>query len=227
MSNYIKTYMYNTQADLKDLSYANILLIDPNEVNYNIETQTGGVILPVDKMNALKSLLKYKRSLDEQDAELNLEGYRFLTKTQSVFNPIAPSEGNFIINVLVGKNLTYVAGNSIIVTNLQTPLQTRFEATVVSYNHSTGMLAFTNIVNLKGIWTTNTPAVINLDGIDGPQGPTRSDWSNWTPRYTRSDWSNWTPRYTRSDWSNWTPRYTRNDWSNWTPRYTRNDWSNR
>ncbi len=99
MSSSVKTYKFNTHADIANLSYATILLIPPGDVNYSIETQTGGVTLNDDKLKALKSLLKYKKSLDEKDAELNLEGFRFLTKTQAPFNPIAPVEGNSVINV--------------------------------------------------------------------------------------------------------------------------------
>jgi len=95
----------------------------------------------------------------------------FLTKTKSQFS-VVPSEGNIKINVLVEKDLSYIPGNSIIITNIKNPLTNKFEATVVSYNKRLGKLTFSNIVNLKGIWDINTRAIINLDGVDGPTGAT-------------------------------------------------------
>jgi len=65
-----KIYRYNTQADMKDLSYADILSLDPDDVSFETETQTGGFPLSADKMKALKSLLSYKRTLEETNAEL-------------------------------------------------------------------------------------------------------------------------------------------------------------
>ena len=95
----------------------------------------------------------------------------FLTKTKSQFS-VVPSEGNTEINVLVDKDLAYIPGNSIIITNIQNPLTNKFEATVVSYNKRLGKLTFSNIVNLKGIWDINTRAIVNLDGVDGLKGQT-------------------------------------------------------
>jgi len=168
MKNSFAVYKYNTQADLKDLSEDDILFLDTNDVNYTIETQTGGVPLPYNKMQALLSLLNQKKKLDIKKASQISSG-SYLTKTKTDFS-IAPASGNHEINVFVDKNLAYVPGNSIIITNLESPLETMFEATVVSYNLKSGNLVFSGISHLKGNWSANTPAVVNLDGIDGKQG---------------------------------------------------------
>jgi len=99
---------------------------------------------------------------------------------QQVFNPTPVENGNTTTTVEIG--LAYMPGNSVVVvancsnpdTNDTNIINTRFEATVLGYNHLTGEMTLIDIVNLTGDWsdTNITEAAINIDGIDGPIGPT-------------------------------------------------------
>ena len=99
------------------------------------------------------------------------KGDRFLTTTASDFSSV-PANGPGPITVTVEPGLSYIAGNEVIVTDVFDPVNTNFKATVSSYDSSTGVITFVDIVDLIGVWTTTTQANVNLNGIFGPTGPT-------------------------------------------------------
>ena len=83
--------------------------------------------------------------------------------------------GNTLI-ITVGTQLGYTTGNSVVVADVTNPKENRFEGTVNSYNIGNGTIEIVDITNIKGDLSEidkdsiNT-LIINLDGIDGPQGP--------------------------------------------------------
>jgi hypothetical protein len=92
--------------------------------------------------------------------------------TQSI-NPINlnPALGN--VNFLVGTNLAYIRGNSVVVISSESLVTNRFEGSVSSYNYSTGEISITNIKNISVPFIpVDIIYNVNLDGIDGPTGPT-------------------------------------------------------
>ena len=56
-----KKHRYETQADLKDMTAEQIVNIDPKDVGFYIEQETGGVPLEGVKKKAMWSLLSIKR----------------------------------------------------------------------------------------------------------------------------------------------------------------------
>lgn len=57
-----KKHKYETQADLKDMTAEQIININPNEVGFYIETETGDVPLTGVKKRAMFTLLALKRA---------------------------------------------------------------------------------------------------------------------------------------------------------------------
>ena len=63
MSFFRKKHTYETQSDLQNLSVEEIIRIDPKDVGFYIEDETGGNPLTGDKLKALKKLLAFKRNI--------------------------------------------------------------------------------------------------------------------------------------------------------------------
>jgi hypothetical protein len=63
MSFFRKKHKYETQADLQDLSMEEIIRIDPKDIGFYIEEETGGKPLTGDKLKALNRLLAFKRNI--------------------------------------------------------------------------------------------------------------------------------------------------------------------
>jgi len=63
MSFFRKKHKYETQADLQGLSVEEIIRIDPKDIGFYIEEETGGNPLTGDKLKALKKLLAFKRNI--------------------------------------------------------------------------------------------------------------------------------------------------------------------
>ena len=63
MSFFRKKHKYETQSDLQNLSVEEIIRIDPKDVGFYIEDETGGNPLTGDKLKALKKLLAFKRNI--------------------------------------------------------------------------------------------------------------------------------------------------------------------
>jgi hypothetical protein len=74
-----KTYKYKTQADLANLTYVEIIKLDPNEVDIRVDKNEGGVKLTGDKRDAMITLLAIKRyendnprsTLEDREREVN------------------------------------------------------------------------------------------------------------------------------------------------------------
>jgi hypothetical protein len=91
-----------------------------------------------------------------------------LTATTSAVTPI-PVEGG-TESLTVGEGLAYIAGNSVVVVDSGSAANW-FEASVQSYNDSSGALALIGITNIHGSFGSAVYNV-NLDGINGPTGST-------------------------------------------------------
>ena len=63
MSFFRKKHKYETQSDLQGLSVEEIIRIDPKDIGFYIEEETGGNPLTGDKLKALNRLLSFKRSI--------------------------------------------------------------------------------------------------------------------------------------------------------------------
>ena len=63
MSFFRKKHKYETQSDLQGLSVEEIIRIDPKDIGFYIEEETGGNPLTGDKLKALKKLLAFKRNI--------------------------------------------------------------------------------------------------------------------------------------------------------------------
>ena len=78
------------------------------------------------------------------------------------------------IELMVSSGLAYITGNSVLVIG-QSNRMYSFEGYVNIYDNNTGYLNINNIQNIKPSGSTSFPSQyynINLDGIDGPTGPT-------------------------------------------------------
>ena len=58
-----KKHKYETQSDLQDLSVEEIIRIDPKDIGFYVEEETGGNPLTGDKLKALNKLLAFKRNI--------------------------------------------------------------------------------------------------------------------------------------------------------------------
>jgi hypothetical protein len=94
-------------------------------------------------------------------------GDRYLTAT-STTTTLSPTVGGSV-NMIVGKNLSYIYGNSVFVSSAPAP-NNNFEANVSSYGTTTGSLVLNNITNINGTYGSAVIYNVNLDGIDGPTG---------------------------------------------------------
>ena len=63
MNFFRKKHNYETQADLQGLSVEEIIRIDPKDIGFYIEEETGGNPLTGDKLKALNKLLAFKRNI--------------------------------------------------------------------------------------------------------------------------------------------------------------------
>lgn len=63
MNFFRKKHKYETQSDLQGLSVEEIIRIDPKDIGFYIEEETGGNPLTGDKLKALKKLLAFKRNI--------------------------------------------------------------------------------------------------------------------------------------------------------------------
>jgi len=63
MSFFSKKHKYETQSDLQNLSVEEIIRIDPKDIGFYIEEETGGNPLTGEKLKALKKLLSFKRNI--------------------------------------------------------------------------------------------------------------------------------------------------------------------
>jgi hypothetical protein len=100
-------------------------------------------------------------------------GDRFNTQTTQGFS--LPIQQGGTTTSIVEKQLAYISGNSVVVTDPLSPLSKNFEATIALYDSSTGGIVFTDIINILGDWSdyaTIFPVNVNLDGINGATGPT-------------------------------------------------------
>lgn len=95
------------------------------------------------------------------------------TPTAVILTPTNPT-----VTLQIDAGLGYIAGNSVVVVN-STNRNNRFEAFVLSYVDSTGMLVLEGIVNIKGTFASPSIYNVNLDGIDGPTGPAGQGDNTW------------------------------------------------
>ena len=97
-----------------------------------------------------------------------IQGDKYLTSTtnSTLLTPINGGSAN----LLVETNLAYITGNSVVVTAQDN--SGNFEAFVSSYNSTSGELVLNDITNIQGTFTNSVIYNVNLDGIDGPTGPT-------------------------------------------------------
>ena len=58
-----KKHKYETQSDLQNLSVEEIIRVDPKDIGFYIEEETGGNPLTGDKLKALNKLLAFKRNI--------------------------------------------------------------------------------------------------------------------------------------------------------------------
>jgi hypothetical protein len=58
-----KKHKYETQSNLQNLSVEEIIRIDPKDIGFYIEEETGGNPLTGDKLKALNKLLAFKRNI--------------------------------------------------------------------------------------------------------------------------------------------------------------------
>jgi organic radical activating enzyme len=63
MNFFRKKHKYETQSDLEGLSVEEIIRIDPKDIGFYIEEETGGNPLTGDKLKALNKLLAFKRNI--------------------------------------------------------------------------------------------------------------------------------------------------------------------
>ena len=63
MNFFRKKHKYETQADLQGLSVEEIIRIDPKDIGFYVEEETGGNPLTGDKLKALNKLLAFKRNI--------------------------------------------------------------------------------------------------------------------------------------------------------------------
>jgi len=63
MNFFRKKHRYKTQADLQGLSVEEIIRIDPKDIGFYVEEETGGNPLTGDKLKALNKLLAFKRNI--------------------------------------------------------------------------------------------------------------------------------------------------------------------
>ena len=63
MNFFRKKHKYETQSDLQGLSVEEIIRIDPKDIGFYIEEETGGNPLTGDKLKALNKLLAFKRNI--------------------------------------------------------------------------------------------------------------------------------------------------------------------
>lgn len=63
MSFFRKKHKYETQSDLQNFTVEEIIRIDPKDIGFYIEEETGGKPLTGDKQKALKKLLAFKRNI--------------------------------------------------------------------------------------------------------------------------------------------------------------------
>ena len=63
MNFFRKKHTYETQSDLQNLSVEEIIRIDPKDIGFYIEEETGGNPLTGNKLKALKKLLAFKRNI--------------------------------------------------------------------------------------------------------------------------------------------------------------------
>ena len=99
------------------------------------------------------------------------DGDRYLTLTTVMFSPV-PTVSTITTTATVSTNLAYSPGNSVLVADNSNPLVNNFEARVISYDSTTGVIVLDTITNFNGSFSGVTVAGVNLDAIDGPQGPT-------------------------------------------------------
>jgi len=99
------------------------------------------------------------------------DGDRYLTLTTVMFSPV-PTVSTITTTATVSTNLAYSPGNSVLVADNSNPLVNNFEARVISYDSTTGVIVLDTITNFNGSFSGVTVAGVNLDAIDGPRGPT-------------------------------------------------------
>jgi len=66
-----KDHKYKTQADLKDMTAEEIVSLNPSDIGFYVETETGGIPLTGVKKRALYNLLARKKI--EKNAGINLK----------------------------------------------------------------------------------------------------------------------------------------------------------
>ena len=103
-----------------------------------------------------------------------ISGDKFLaSSTDNVLYGIVEG-GTVTMHITPG--LSYVVGNSVLVTDVTNPFTNRFEGVVVEYGG--GFMTIGNIKNIigfsEGTFTSTDGFIVNLDGIDGPTGTTGS-----------------------------------------------------
>ena len=98
------------------------------------------------------------------------DGDKYLTQTIVSFSP-TPILGLYDTTGIVSKNLSYISGNTVLVTDNSDPLINNFEARIVGYVKTSGFLYIDNIQKLNGTFTDDTIYTVALYGLDGPTGP--------------------------------------------------------
>jgi len=99
-----------------------------------------------------------------------IAGDRFSTKT---LNPVNITPYSSILQIQVEPGLSYIPGNSVIVVSSDISINkdlNSFEGIVYAYNKNNGNIVINHIVNIHGVFTGEHYYLVNIDGIDGPQG---------------------------------------------------------
>jgi hypothetical protein len=79
-----KKHRYETQSDLQNLSVEEIIRIDPTDIGFYIEEETGGSPLTGNKLKALNKLLAFKRNIPKGRPVLESMIQQFLNEDAEI-----------------------------------------------------------------------------------------------------------------------------------------------
>lgn len=96
MSFFRKKHKYETQSDLQGLSVEEIIRIDPKDIGFYIEEETGGKPLTGDKQKALKKLLAFKRNIPKGRPVPESMIQQFLNEEQQIKKLMGESRSEIV-----------------------------------------------------------------------------------------------------------------------------------
>jgi hypothetical protein len=96
-----KKHLYETQADLKDMTPYEIENIDPKDIGFYIEQETGVVKLNGDQRRSLYRLLERKR-IDKKLAKEGLKSVNFNRSTDTETNAVMRDAALDLIDTHLG-----------------------------------------------------------------------------------------------------------------------------